>query len=611
MLPGVAAPDPVMAGDTVKFQTLAVNTGTGGWEKGSYYWVAEVYTIENDEPKFLSQTEPITPVETVPIGGASGVQLSFPVPDNFSGRRLLYKVILIKDSRRILETDYRGFQVIEKKFAPPVPQDFKAGGDVSVTYKNSSKSDWTKHQFITSANIVGKVKRASFLFNTYLLHTYSKPVTPNIILFNLYAPWGNLSAGDISPSLTPLSLDGQGMRGLSYERHKKRWSGSLLVGRIVAPQEPTATFSGRFATYTGGGKLSYALLPSLKVTLNSVLSKDDAFSITIDTASNTMKARQNSVYGGTLEWKVLKSLTLNSEYQLSAYRDDLQASERAVSGAAYRQELKYKSGLFGLKAKMSRVAGDFWTLASPAIIHDRMTYDAEAGVYPIDWLSVSAGYNTYTDNLDKVAGNTTTKQTQTSVSPTLRLFGSTMLTGSMLNTTALGKPAGVQDNQTQTLSVSVMQPVKAHTLNASMQTSDFRDNTGLSHNLASNLLSLSGSFRLSPRMSLSSGMVNSTTKDKADASSSKNNSITGNATYAMPRRAMALQVWATLSESQSDSVTSPSDVSSMNINFETIWLKSQSSKMTFGVGRNTRTDNLNDGSNTAEYTFLTRYNYSF
>ena len=607
----VAAPDPVVAGENVKFQTLTVNTGVGQWEKGSYYWVAEVYTIENEEPRFLAQTEPVTPAESVPPGGAGGVQLVFTVPDTFSGRRLLYRVILIKDGRRLLETDFKGFQVIEKKFTPPPPQDFRAGGDVSVTYKNSSAGGWDNHQIITSANIVGKVKRASFLFNTYLVHTYSRPVTPTIVLFNLYAPWGNLSAGDIAPTLTPLSLDGQGMRGVSYERQKNRWAFTGLVGRIVAPQEPTASFSGRFARYTGGGKAVYELRPNLKLSLDYVLSKDDAFSISIDSSANIMKPQQSVVSGAALEWKFLNAFTLNGEYQASAFKADLKSEAQAVRGTGYRQELKYRSGLVGFKAGLSRVDAKFASLASPSVIPDRLTYDAEAGVYPADRLSFSAAYNTYRDNLGNDPGKTATTQTQTNFSNTLRLFGSSMLTTSMLTNTALGKPAGVQDNQTNTLNVSLMQPIDVHTINISAQTSDFKDNTRLSHDLSSNLVSLSGSFRVSPRLSLSSGLVNSVTKDKIDASSNKNNSFTGNVTYSIPRRAMAVQLWATLSSNKNSSLVTPGDTSVMNLNLETVWLKSRSSKFTFGVGSNIKTDNRNTVNNTSEITFLTRLNYSF
>ena len=612
----VAAPDPVVAGENVKFQTLVVNTGPGQWEKGSYYWVAEVYTIENEETKFMAQTEAVTPAESVPSGGASGVQLVFTVPDTFSGRRLLYKAILIKDGRRIMETDFKGFQVIEKKFTAPPPQDFKAGGDVSVTYKNSSAGGWHKHKVITSANIVGKVKRASFLFNTYLVHTYSRPITPSIILFNLYAPWGTLSAGDIAPSLTPLSLDGQGMMGVSYERMKNRWAFIGLVGRTVAPQEPTPAFSGRFARYTGGGKVAYNVLPSLKISVDSVMSKDDAFSITIDTSANTLKPQQNSVSGAALEWKFLKAFSLSGEYQVSSFNSNLKGGVPVVSGSGYKQELKYKSGLLGLRGGMTSVNDKFMSLASPSVIPDRLTYDGEAGIYPADWLSFSAAYNRYTDNLKKDPAKTATTQTQINLGNSLRLFGATMLSGSMLTNTAVGKPAGVQDNKTTTLNVSVVQPIKAHTVNASVQSSNFKDNTGLSDDISSNLMSVSGAFRLSARLSLSSGLVNSTTKYKPkDATrlsySGKNSSYTGNATYAVPRWAMAFQLWATMSSYKTNSLVTPSDTTTMNLNLETMWLKSQSSKLTFGVGSNRKTDNLNKDNNTSELTFLTRLNYSF
>jgi len=608
----VAAPDPVVAGETVKFQTLTVNTGTDQWTKGTYYWVAEVYTIENKEPKFLAQTEPVTPADTVPSGGASGVQLSFTVPDTFSGRRLLYRVILVKDGRRILETDFKGFQVIEKKPVPIVPQDFKAGGDVSVTYKNSSASEWDKHQIITSANIIGKVKRTTFLFNTYITHTYSKPVTPTVILLNLYAPWGDLSAGDISPSLTQLSLDGQGMRGISYESLKTRWAFTGLVGRTVPEEDPTPTFSGRFSRYAGGGKATYNLLPSLKLSLDSVLSRDDIYSITIDTAANILKPQQSFVSGGLLEWQIFNALTYSGEYQASSYKADLKNDDAAaVGGAGYRQELRYRSELLALKAGLSRVNANFMSLASPLVIPDRQTYEAEAGVYPADWLSFSAVYHTYSDNLEKDPAKTATTQTQMNFADTLRLFESSMLNVSMMTNTALGKPAGVQNNKTTTYNISLMQPLGVHTINISAQTSDFKDKVHLSHDLASSLISINGSFRLLSQLAMSSGMVSSVSKDKVDGSSNKNSSLTGNLTYGLPRRSLAFQLWATLSSNKNNSLLTPSDTGTLDMNLETVWLKSESSKFTFGVGMKKTTDNVNKANNASVINFLTRLNYSF
>lgn len=607
----VAAPDPVMAGDEVRLQTLVVNTGTRAWPKGSYYWSGEVYTLEGETRKFLAQTESVSPAEDVPPGGAHGVQIPFVVPETMQGRRLLYRLFLVKDGRRLLETDYKGFQVIEKEFRPPPPQDFKIGGDVTFSYRNSSGDGWDNHQGITSANIVGKVKQSSFLFNTYIVHTYHRPITPTIVLLNYYAPWGSLSIGDISPTLTPLSLDGQGMRGVAFERNKDRLFLTALIGRIVAPLEPGPTSGGRFARYSGGFKAGWQFTPSLKVSADAVLSRDDEHSINITTTALTIKPQQSLVYGLNAEWRFLPAFTLLSDYQLSSYRADLNEAAPGVSGNAWKQELRYKGGLLTGRAAVSRIDPKFSSFASPSVIADRMVLDGELGLFPADWTTFTLGYNKYEDNLDSDPSKTTTEQTQMTLANSLRFPTQTMLNTSLMTNTATGKPASVQDNQTRTLNVSVTQPIKAHTLSAGMQTSSFKDNTGLSHDLDTTLLSLNGSFRLTRRMGMSVGAVNSATKDKADSTTGKNNTLTANFSYSMPRRALAFQLWATMSSTKNDSLTAPSDYGSVSVNLETVWVRSQVSRFTFGVGAVSKTDKLNPAADSSEVSVLTRYNYSF
>lgn len=606
----VAAPDPVMAGEEIMFQTLVVNTGSSVWPRGGYYWVAEVYAIEGDEKKFVAQTDPISPPETVQPGTAHGVQIPFLVPEMFSGRRLLYRAFLVVDGKRLLETDYRGFQVIEREYKAPPPEDVKVGGDISFTYKNSSPDGWDNHQGITSANIVGKVKQSSFLFNTYLVHTYHRPITPNLIFLNYYAPWGTLSMGDVSPSLTPLSMDGQGMRGVAFERSRDKTSWTALVGRIVSPEEPTLNTAGRLARYTGGFKFSYQARPNLKLTADMVICRDDKYSITQDTRVAIILPQQSFVYGGMAEWKAKPRLVYTAELQASSYKPDMEAAP-AKGGSAWKQELKWRGDRMSARVSYSSVGTKFVSFASPSVIPDRNTIDAEAGLTLASWSSLALTYNTYTDNLEADPAKTTTKQTQTSVSNTTRVLGSTMLTASLMMNTALGEPAAVQDNETRTMSFSVLQPLGAHNLSASMQSSAFTDNTGFSHDLDTSLLSLSGSFRISPRMSASAGFVNSSTKDKYDASSAGNNTINGNVAYTVPRRAMAFQLWGSMSSGENDSPTLPSQTSTMSLNLETIWLKSRSSKLTFGVGMLNRTDKYNPAIDGTDLTLLTRYNYSF
>jgi hypothetical protein len=606
----VAAPDPVMAGETVLLQALAVNTGVTTWAKGTYYWTGEIYTMEGETRKFLAQVETVSPAEDVAPGGAQGVQLPFTVPDNMRGR-LLYRLFLMKDGRRVLETDYKGFQVTEKEFRPPPPQDFKIGGDVTFSYKNHSRDGWTDHQGITSANIVGKVKQSSFLFNTYMVHTYHKPITPTIVLLNYYAPWGTLAVGDISPTLTPLSMDGQGMRGVSFDRTSGRLAWTALIGRIVAPEQPDESSGGRFARYTGGFKAGWQFTPDLKVAVDAVVSRDDEHSITISTTALTIKPQQNAVYGLNAEWRFLEAFSLNSDYQMSNYKPDLNSAVPAESGSAWKQELKYRSALVTAKAAVSQIDPKFYSFASPSVISDRRVIDGELGVFPADWTTFTLGYNTYTDNLDGDPAKTTTEQTQTTIANMLRIRGKTVVNISLMNNTAVGKPANVQDNQTTTTNLSVTQPLGPHTLTAGIQQSSFKDKTGLSHDLDTSLLSLNGSFRVSRKMSLSAGMVNSSTKDKVDSTKADNTTLTGNVSYAMPRRAMAVQLWATMSSTKNDSLVSPSDQSSLSVNLETVWVKSQSSRFTFGVGGSSRKDKLAPANDVSELNILTRYNYSF
>lgn len=607
----VAAPDPVMAGEEVRLQTLVVNTGSRAWPKGSYYWSGEIYTQEGESRKFLAQTESVSPPEEVAPGAAHGVQIPFVVPDNLQGRRLIYRLFLVKDGRRLLETDYKGFQVIEKEFRPPLPRDFSIGGDVTFSYRNSSGGGWDNHQGITSANLVGKVRDSSFLFNTYIVHTYHRPITPTIVLLNYYAPWGTLGVGDISPALTPLSMDGQGMRGVSFERSRGRLSLIALIGRIAAPVEPGPASGGRYARYSGGFKAGWQFTPALKVAADAVLSRDDEHSINISTTALTIRPQQSVVYGVNAELKFLGACTLNSDYQLSAYRADLGSPAPAAAGSAWKQEVKYKGGLVGARAAVSRIDAKFSSFASPSVIPDRLVLDGELGLFPADWDTLTLSYNKYSDNLAKDPAKTTTEQVQASVANALRLFGKTTLNASLMTNTAKGKPASVQDNKTTTMNFSVTQPWSAHTLNLGYQASAFRDKTRLSHDLDTALISFNGSFRLTPKLSLSAGVVNSTTRDKIDDTTGKNNSATANFSYSLPRRSLAFQFWTTLTSATNDSPLFPSDTGSVSVNLETVWLKSQASRFTFGIGGLSKKDKLNPAVDSSEVSVLTRYNYSF
>ena len=606
----VAAPDPVIAGEEVIFQILSVNSGNTIWQKGSYYWIAEIYTLENQEPKFMTKTSPVTPEEDVSPGNASGVRIPFTVPENLRSQRLLYRILLIKDGNIILDSGYKGFQVLEREFKPPQPKDFVAGGDITFSYKNSSPNGWDNHQGITAANIVGKISSSSFLFNTYLLHNKTKPLTIDIILLNLYTPTGVLNAGDISPSITALSMEGQGMRGVSFEKNGEEDSFSIIGGQTVKPEDPSSTTSGRYARYAFGFKYSRNIFENLKFTLDTVLNQDDKYSIDITTDLATVKPQKNIVYGGNLEWNFLDNFTFLSDYQLSSTDQNTISTDSPKTAGAFKEELKYKDKNLNLKLALSRIDTNFYSFASPSIISDRKNIEIAGDYYPLKWISFSASINKYEDNLGNDPSKTTTQQTQSNFSNIIKI-GETLLNSSYMSNKSLGEPKTLQDNKTDTINFSITQPFKKNTLTISFQTSNFTDNTKISHDLSSNLLSFNGSFKLSSRTSASAGFINSQTKDKIDSSTAKNTTINANATYLLPVKSLAFQLWTTMSSTKNDSPSSPVDYNSISFNFETLWMKSKSSKITFGVGVRNKKDKISTANNSNEISFITRYTYSF
>ena len=121
----------------------------------------------------------------------------------------------------------------------------------------------------------------------------------------------------------------------------RHWLSWLAVGgRIVAPEEPDSGSAGRFARYTGAFKLTYQLRHNLKVTGDAVLSKDDEYSITIDTDTSMLVPQQTLVYGTNLEWKLRPNITMTGDFQMSAHKENLRSATPAAAGNAWKSELK-------------------------------------------------------------------------------------------------------------------------------------------------------------------------------------------------------------------------------------------------------------------------------
>jgi hypothetical protein len=605
----VPAPDPVQAGDNISLQALAVNTGSSTWTGGTYYWVAEVYDVEY---RFITRTETIAPLETVSPGGIAAVTLPYSVPATATGRRF-YRVYLVKDNRQLIESDYKPFQIIEKAIPPPPEAvEYRVEGNVTVSMKDSSVGRWREANGSTAVNMVGKLKDSSYLLNANLIHQPGKAVDPYSILFSYYAPWGRIYAGDIAPTYSQLSVNGLGLRGLMLEQQKGNFDWSALGGQSVTSQPGTAQINGRFARSIYAGKFG-ATFGSFKAGVNAFQSADETSSLSGDPNSNnfrgpTLTPQKNSGSGLSLSWQPLAGLTVLADYQRNSYENG--ALQPKVSDTARRFELRWEAKLMKFKSYLQRTGPHFVAFGAPSVVGDRNTLDATLGFFPAAWYTLNLNGNQYTDNLANDPAKLTTTQRIINVGNAFHLPTGTDLnvTGSM--NTAKGKEQSALNNRTVTEGVALTQAIRRHTVALNVQTSQFRDNNHLAHDLDTKTFGLNANLSL-PHNSLASlGETISNASDKIDGSMRTSQSTSFSYSRPLVPRWTG-QLFGSLTTAKNTSTSFPSDTSTLSVNTEFTWTIDKHMNWAFGVGGNKTDDKLDKGRSVKEALLSTRFSYSF
>lgn len=606
----VPAPDPVQAGETLALQALAVNTGAQAWPAGSYYWVGEIYDLDY---KLLARTDQVSPREAVASGGVASISLPFRVPETAVGRRL-YRVFLIKDTQKLVESDYRPFQIVEKPI-PPAPDivDYRLEGNVTVAYKNSSRNDWEGHDGATTINAVGKIKESSYLFNAYFLHKPGEVVDPFIVLLTYYAPWGTIYAGDILPSLTYLSVDGQGMRGAMFEQQKGPWSWALLGGQTVTSQPGTDTTNGRFSRTIYAGRGTRQLPANMKVTANYFLSQDEPGSLSTDPNSPefrgpTLVPQKNNGYGLAFSWEPKPRMTFLADYQRNTFYED--TSLPGKSDTAWRGEFRWDRERFRAQASVQRAGTDFVAFGAPGIVGDRLTYAGNLGLFPVSGYSTSLSASQFSDNLANDPSLVTTTQRLVTNTHSVQLRTGTSLNASLSLNAAQGKPRDALDNETLTAAAGVSQVFGGHSVSLNATVSQFEDKNDLAHDLDTVTYALSSTFALPRQASASLGASQSDTKDKIDGSKRATTSVSPSYSKRI-RKDLVLQVWGTYTKTKSDSPVFPTDVTNLSANTEVTWARTSQLNLTLGLGYNDNDDKLQPTETFNEVTFSTRLSYSF
>ncbi|MBI5202141.1 MAG: hypothetical protein HY925_11185, partial [Elusimicrobia bacterium] len=581
----VPAPDPVTAGETLALQALAINTGNAAWAAGSYYWVAEVYDLEY---KLLARTDQVQPTDVVNPGAVAAISLPFHVPETMEGRKL-YRVFLIKDNQTLIQSDYKPFQVTEKPIAPPPEAvDYHLEGNLTFSYKNSSRDKWAHHNGATSINTVGKIKDASYLINAYLLHQPGEAIDPFIIVVNLYAPWGTIYAGDINPTLSPLSVSGQGMRGGMLEQHKGRFDWSVVGGQTIESLAGTATSNGRYSRTLYAAKGRADIGWGLKTDLNYFVSGDETGSLSTDPKSSrfrgpTLVPQKNSGMGLGITWEPVSKLSFAAFYQKNTFYSDV--SKPAVKDTAVRGEIAWSRRLFKFKTYVQRAGPDYHALAAPGVVGDRMTMDFNLGLFPTSWYSLSLAANQYKDNLKGDPKRLKTTQRVISVGNSFTFQTGTSLGVSVSQNSALGTPATQLNNQTTSIGSSVGQTFSGgHNVSLSLQVSQFRDKTRLAHDLDTQTAGFSSTWRLPRSWTAAMGLSTTAAKDKLDGSKRSNNTVSPSVAVPLSKK-WSSQFYGTMSQSKNTSPTFPSDVTNTSLNSEFTYTRPQNS-ITMGLGAN-------------------------
>ena len=232
------------------------------------------------------------------------------------------------------------------------------------------------------------------------------------------------------------------------------------------------------------------------------------------------------------------------------------------------------------------------------------------GHAPTGCLGLSLSANRFKDNLEGEAGKLTTEQTVMNFGSSLRLPTATQATLGLSQNAAAGTPKTSLDNQTTTLSGGLSQPLGPHSLSANMQTSQFKDNNGVAHDLQTNTVGLSANLKLPRSLTASLGTSVSDTQDKVDGSTRKSNTLSASLGFPWTSRTH-VQVWGSMIGSESDSLSAPADLKTTSLNGELTWAATEKSAYTLGLAQSKTADGVTPANDRSDLVVTFRLSYNF
>jgi hypothetical protein len=467
------------------------------------------------------------------------------------------------------------------------------GGSVTTGYKNDNgPGDYTGD---TSVNLSGKAWEKPFDFSANAFHERNDAVDVQSVLFNYYGDRADVGLGDVSPSFSPLSVSGSGMRGgLAKSKELKLgavgWEIGAVGARTAEAQEGTATTDGVFRRMLYGAQSSFQFPGQVTVRGNYVQVADVQDSV--DVAGPTLAPVENRAFGGGAAWEGLGGLKVEGDYQYSSFKANEKSTVPAATDGAWRTTVGYTQSKWSATTYVERTGTNFTSLAAPGVTGDRLTYDVNLSLNPLNWLSLTNSYNQFRDDLNDDPAKVATTQRATNNSATFTLPTQTSLNTGISVNTSVGSPQATQDNRTVTFTFGLSQGWKGQSLSVNAQTSKFEDNTSAGNDLRTDTYSNTLSLTLGARVSSSLGATFTRTDDLKDASVQESRSLSASFNLELMKEKLFAQAFGSRTNSEDNDSAGASKRWDTSFNLEFTWKATPSLSATVGGFENTSTDKV-------------------
>ncbi len=605
----IPSPYPVKAGEKLTFQVILINTGTEKWIAEEYSLRAEIY---DEQKNYLTRTESIKGRVEVEPGGTVSLYIPFQVPGNYSGT-YYWKIFLTYLKETIFSSDYYDFSVMPITVAPEAPLPFKIGGNFITSYDNSSREQWKDYTGNISLNLIGRFFDRAFSLNVYTYHTASDNFDLDTILFNYYSPLFTLSAGDIMPGFSPLTLYGLGALGGAIVT-EGRFSTGLVIARSEESVKGSTSTDGTFSRYVYGLQEKVELPKNFTINTSYVFSDDNEKSLDWDKGEwgPGLTPVTNGVWGMGINWESGAGIELDGEYAYSNYWEEPKDSaKRKFNDCGFKFASSWEREKFSFEASYERIEPDFFSLASPEVTNDRAGYELLTGYQGISFANLSLGFNEYRDNLAKDPSEVTSTQSILAGAVDFDIDKlPDMVVGYSLNL-MLGKPRSALENNTQTFSLGLSHSLESLTLYSSGQLSNFRDKTDSSNDLSTLTGSFSLTGTLTRALSITSGITLTRTRDLDDHSIDKSQSYSLSVNWGVIPQRFTVSTWGTVVVAKSNDLLVPVDNVTTNASLEFSYSFMTGLTLNLGYELDAYKDDEDASNNYEGHGFVTRLSYSF